>query len=400
MAMPPAEGQEGSSLSGEEVIILLGGRREQADRLQGRPRYELDLEVARSPWLGFADLAVRRLYPAAEGPEVAVLLAAHCKAFAESTSVSYLGVIREFAEFCDSHEPELDCLPATAEGLHLFLAHKAMGLRMGPSSLPGVVSAVNAVHNLCGFTPPVQDDSHHRLFMAGLGRVIEVLQPKAPRGPFMPAYVVHLVSGSLGKAEILQGNVVCVMLGLVLGLRGSALAALLLEDVVLSEPGVIRVRAGVLKRALQPRAYADWVITFDHQDAFWGSLVALVAEYKAKVVVAAGQGPSQGGQPVRLFGNLPGEGEALVDRAVCKVVDTVPGLSPEVKATLSSHSLRIGACSCMVAIGVPRDVIRLWFKWKSVDMIDTYSRVVQPEPWMERLYGWMKVPGAPIAMFV
>lgn len=32
-------------------------------------------------------------------------------------------------------------------------------------------------------------------------------------------------------------------------------------------------------------------------------------------------------------------------------------------------------------------------------MIDTYCRVVQPEHWMEKLFGWMKRPGAPIAMF-
>jgi hypothetical protein len=32
-------------------------------------------------------------------------------------------------------------------------------------------------------------------------------------------------------------------------------------------------------------------------------------------------------------------------------------------------------------------------------MIDTYTRVVQPEPWMDRLFGWMKVPGAPVVMF-
>jgi hypothetical protein len=53
----------------------------------------------------------------------------------------------------------------------------------------------------------------------------------------------------------------CVLLGLLLGLRGSALAALLVDDVLLREPGSIRVRATVLKRALQPRAMADWLIS-------------------------------------------------------------------------------------------------------------------------------------------
>jgi len=288
-AVAPAEGD---SLSGEDVLILLGGRREQVLRWPGVLRYELDLEVQRSPWLGLADLAVRRLYPQADSTVVPVLLAAHCRAFAETTTTSYLGVLREFAEFCDSHEPQL------------------------------------------------------------------------------------------------------------LGLRGSALAGLQVADVVLSEPGAIRVRARVLKRALQPRSFADWVIRFDPQDQFWGSVVSLLAAYKARVLGAAGSSASQPSAPVSLFGGvLPGAGEALVDRAVDRVLVSVPGLSADVKATLSSHSLRIGACSCMVAIGVARDVIRLWFKWQSTAMIDTYSRVVQPEPWMERLYGWMKVPGAPVAMF-
>jgi len=397
-AVAPAEGD---SLSGEDVLILLGGRREQVLRWPGVLRYELDLEVQRSPWLGLADLAVRRLYPQADSTVVPVLLAAHCRAFAETTTTSYLGVLREFAEFCDSHEPQLDCLPTTAECVHLFLAHKVVGLKTGPSSLAGMVSAINAVHNLCGFTPPVQEDAHHKLFLSGLGRIIGDTQERPPRGPFLPAYVVGQVGQAFGAAElVMQGSVVCVLLGLLLGLRGSALAGLQVADVVLSEPGAIRVRARVLKRALQPKSFADWVIRFDPQDQFWGSVVSLLAAYKARVLGAAGSSASQPSAPVSLFGGvLPGAGEALVDRAVDRVLVSVPGLSADVKATLSSHSLRIGACSCMVAIGVPRDVIRLWFKWQSTAMIDTYSRVVQPEPWMERLYGWMKVPGAPVAMF-
>jgi len=398
--MSGAAPAEGGCLSGEEVLILLGGRREQEPRWPGVLRYKLDLEVQRSPWLGLADLAVRRLYPNAEGIAVPVLLAAHCKAFAETTTSSYLGFVREFAEFCDSHEPELDCLPATFESVHLFLAHKVLGLKTGPNSLAGMVSAINAVHNLCGFQPPISDDAHHRLFMAGLSRVIGDTQDRPPRGPFLPSYVVGLVGEAFSAGDlILQGSVVCVLLGLLLGLRGSALSCLLVSDVVLSEPGAIRVRAQVLKRALQPRPLAEWVIRFDSQDQFWGSVVSLVAAFKAHV-----EGPvrssSVAASSVPLFsGVLPGSGEALVDRAVSRVLAASPGLPAEVTATLSSHSLRIGACSCMVAIGVPRDTIRIWFKWQSPAMIDTYTRVVQPEPWMDRLFGWMKVPGAPVVMF-
>ena len=392
--MSSAAVQEGSSLSGEDVLILLGGRRESQQRWPRNRRYELDLEVQRSPWLGLADLAVRRLYPLVEGEAVPVLLAAHCKAFAESTTNSYLGVFREFAEFCDTHEPELDCLPTTAEVVHLFLVHKVRKLATGSSSLPIMVSAINAVHNLCGFSPPVQEDAHHKLFMAGLGRIIGDTESRPPRGPFLPVYVVDLVAGAATAELVKQGDIVCVMLGLLLGLRGSALGSMLSGDVILGEPGMIRVRATVLKRALQPRAFADWVICFDVQDRFWSSLVGLLAAFK--VHVESRGGSSQ--QSVALFSVLPGSGEALVDQAVQRVLALNPGLPAEVQATLSSHSLRIGACSCMLAIGVPRDTIRLWFKWKSNDMIDTYARVVQPESWMERLFGWMKAPGAPVAM--
>ena len=394
--MSAAQGPErGSSLTGEEVLILLGGRREAVQRPAGAVRYELDMEVSKSPWLGFADYAVRRLHPSAQVDEASVLVGALCKAFADTTTSSYVGFVREFAEFCDMHDPELDCLPATAESVHLFLAHKALSQKTGASSLPGMVSAINAVHNLCGLQPPIKEDAHHRLLMAGFGRIIQDTKVTVPRGPFLPSYVVPLIEGAASASDAELGDVVCVFLGLLLGLRGSALAGLLAEDVLLSEPGAIRVRATVLKRALQPRAFADWVIRFDKGDGLWGQVVSLVARYKATVQFIS----EARAQPLRLFSKLPGSGEGLVDQAIIRVLGRLPSIPAEVKATLTSHSLRIGACSCMAAIGVPREVIRLWFKWQSSVMIDTYCRVVQPEHWMEKLFGWMKRPGAPIAMF-
>jgi hypothetical protein len=53
--------------------------------------------------------------------------------------------------------------------------------------------------------------------------------------------------------------VVTVLLGLLTGLRGTSLAALTVGDLEVSGSRLL-LRAQVLKRRLQPRAFADWVI--------------------------------------------------------------------------------------------------------------------------------------------
>lgn len=99
-------------------------------------------------------------------------------------------------------------------------------------------------------------------------------------------------------------------------------------------------------------------------------MVSLLAAYKGRVLGVARSSSSQPPAPVLLFnGVLPGAGKALVDNAVDRVLACVPGLSIDVKATVSSHILRFGSCPYVVALEVTRDVICLWFKWRSTAMI-------------------------------
>ena len=74
-----------------------------------------------------------------------------------------------------------------------------------------------------------------------------------------------------------------------------------------------------------------------------------------------------------------------------------PGLS---QAGFSSHSLRIGAASAMLAVGVRRGAMRVWFKWKSEGMIDLYARVVAGDAAAQTLYGWMVQAGATFTLYV
>jgi hypothetical protein len=347
------------------------------------------------------------LYPAADGAEQGVLVSAFCHAFADGTATQYMATFRVFAEYCCDHDPELSCLPASREAVHLFVANQASLGSVTASSLACMVSAVNGVHNLLGLAAPVVADAQHRLFMSGLGRILVPVAPTVERQPILACMLQRALTAAVplssssgsATAHIEQLPVVTVLLGMLTGLRGSALASLTVGDLQVSS-GSIVLRAQVLKRRLQPRAFSDWVIPL-HLGAvrgpnggdFWRRMFRLLHEHCFARRTWAADRPLL----APLGSSRRQLGESFVDEQVSNFVQRY---GEESTAGYTSHSLRIGAVSAMMAAGVSRETIRVWLKWKSAGMIDLCARVVPCEAAVQSLYQWMVAAGAAITLYV
>jgi hypothetical protein len=409
MAAAGSEAAElaGSSLSGAQVLDLLADRAKQR-RTPAAAKYSCDVCVLGSPWLRLCEWAVERLYPAADSSEQGVLVSAFCHAFADGTATQYLTAFRVFAEYCCDHDPELPCLPASREAVHLFVASQARLGSVSASSLACSVSAIKGVHNLLGLAVPVVADAQHRLFMSGLGRILVPMAPSAERQPILACMlqraltaVVPLRSGSgSATAHIVQLPVVTVLLGMLTGLRGSALASLTIGDLQVNSSNIV-LRAQVLKRRLQPRTFSDWVIPLHlgadrgpNRDDLWRRVFRLLHEHCFARRTWAADRPLL----APLGSSRRQLAESFVDEQVSSFVQRYGG--DESAAGFTSHSLRIGAVSAMMAAGVSRETIRVWLKWKSAGMIDLYARVVPCDADVQSLYQWMMTAGAAITLYV
>jgi integrase len=194
--------------------------------------------------------------------------------------------------------------------------------------------------------------------------------------------------------------VVTVLLGMLTGLRGTSLAALTVGDLQVSSSRVL-LRAQVLKRRLQPRSFADWVIPLHLGDVrgpnggdFWRRVFSLLYEHCLARRTWAADRPLL----APLGSSRRQLSEAFVDEQVSVFVQRYGGGVS--LAGFSSHSLRIGAVSAMLAAGVSRDTIRVWLKWKSAGMIDLYARVVQCDSTVFSLYQWMAAAGVAFTLYV
>lgn len=404
-------GLASSSLSSAQVLDLLAERarpRRAAAAAAAAVKYDCEVDAEGSPWLQLCEWAVSRLYPAASSSERGVLCSALCHAFADGTASQYMSTFRLFAEFCCDHDPELPCLPATREAVHLFAAHQAQTGSVAASSLACGVSAINGVHNLLGLSVPVVADAQHRLFMSGLGRILVPVAPAVERQPLLASMLERALtavqplhsSGGSATAHVLQLPVVTVLLGMLTGLRGTSLARLTVGDLQVSS-GRVLLHARVLKQRLQPRAFADWVIPLHlgsergpNGGDFWRRVFRLLFEHCAARRTWAADRPLL----APLGSSRRQLSEAFVDEQVVSFVQRYSGGVPV--AGFSSHSLRIGAVSAMMAAGVSRETIRVWLKWKSAGMIDLYARVVQGDAVVRALYSWMVTAGATITLYV
>lgn len=396
-----------SALTGAQVLDLLADRARPRRAAAVAAKYGVEEQVSSSPWLQLCSWAVGRLYPAADEAEQRVLLSALCHAFADGTSTQYMSTFRVFAEFCCEHEPELPCLPATREAVHLFVARHARSGSVGAGSLACSVSAVNGVHNLLGLPVPVAADAQHRLFMSGLGRILVPVAPAVERQPVLvrmfaqaleAVVPLHVGVGS-ASAHLAQLPVATVLLGMLTGLRGTSLAALTVGDLQVSSRRVL-LRAQVLKRRLQPRSFADWVIPLHLGDVrgpnggdFWRRVFRLLYEH----CLARRSWPADRSLLAPLGSPRRQLSEAFVDEQVTVFVQRYGGGVS--LAGFSSHSLRIGAVSAMMAAGVSRETIRVWLKWKSAGMIDLYARVVQCDAAVLSMYQWMAAAGVAFTLY-
>jgi hypothetical protein len=366
------------------------------------------VEVSSSIWLRLCEWAVDRFYPAADSAEQGVLVSAFCHAFAEGTSTQYMSTFRVFAEFCCDHEPELACLPASREAVHLFVASQARNGSVSASSLACMVSAINGVHSLLGLAVPVVADAQHRLFMSGLGRILVPAAPAVERQPVLACMLERALmavvplgtSRGSATAHVAQLPVVTVLLGMLTGLRGTSLAGLTVGDLQVSSSSIV-LRAEVLKRRLQPRAFSDWVVPLHlgvergpNGGDSWRRVFRLLHEHCFARRAWAADRPLL----APLGSSRRQLGASFVDEQVSSFVQLYGGV--EATAGFTSHSLRIGAVSAMLAAGVSRETIRVWLKWKSAGMIDLYARVVPCDSAVLSLYQWMVAASATITLYV
>jgi hypothetical protein len=243
--------------------------------------------------------------------------------------------------------------------------------------------------------------------MAGLHRIIEPIGEVLERKPVLCTMVVqalqHLVPlDRAPDASALDAHLplVSVVLGMITGLRGSALASLSKQDLSVSQQGIV-VKAVVLKRKLEPRMFADWQIPL-HLGS--DSLIAAGGEvwrriHRLLVMHLSFRSAWPGSAPLLAPVSMPSARvtESTIDAHVVGFVNAFGGGVDA--ANFSSHSLRIGAASAMVAAGVSRSIIRIWFRWKSEGMIDLYSRVVATDEAVQRLYGWMVQAGPSFTLY-
>lgn len=399
-----AQGQQATALSGDDVLEMLGATSQRRQSLAAR--YSINLDAEDSTWLALVDWSCDRLYPLASEAEKQVIVSALCHAFADSTTAQYLSVFRSFAQFCFEHDPELMCLPAEKATVHVFLASQVGAGTVNARSVASMVSAINGVHNLCGLPAPVADDGQHRLFMSGLSKIIVPLHAQSERKPLLCSMLLHALRQVVpltgappasAVSELLP--VVSVTLGLLTGLRGSALASLSKADLTVDDNNIV-IKATVLKRRLQPRLLADWCIPVGSQlqsaavtGEVWQRIVRLLRLHMA---FRATWSPVE---PLLAPVNAPASSlsESVIDAHVSSFVQQFGGGVSNVGFT--SHSLRIGAASAMIAAGVSRNTVRIWFRWKSESMIDLYARVVPCDEAVQALYSWLLQSGQSLTLY-
>jgi integrase len=277
-------------------------------------------------------------------------------------------------------------LPCEKQHVHLYLAHLAKRGSLAAESMPQVVSTINSVHRLLGMQAPVVDDGQHRLVMAGLGRVLLPLHEKVPKRPLLVQFLEDAIDMAMlpGSDPVFTRNVVAVSVGYACGFRGSTLAAMQLGDLELAGM-TMRVNARVRKaRGPLTTQLADWEFYVDGHPRF-RQLLSTFLSWRG----LCDQEPQ--GSLWRWSGVERGVTAALTE----SVVDTwvrsvVAAVAADMQpSTYTSHSMRVGAASGLNALGVSRDVIRLWVRWASADMLDLYIRPVPSHPALQFWFGWM-----------
>jgi site-specific recombinase XerD len=333
-------------------------------------------------------VVVERMYPDADEEELHLMTCIYCKAYAPSTVASYVSKLRDFAAFCQARG--LPGLPCTQEHVHLWLLHLAMRGSVAADSMPQFVSALNSLHRLLGLPPPVAEgDGQHKLFMQGLCRCLLPIRARTTKRPLQVQWLEAAIDVALSPPggapcppAFLRDVVLCCV-GFACGLRGSAVAAMHVQDIKL-EGDVLRVHSRVSKaRGVLAMHVADW-------EFYLAGHPRLRRLLQVFLLVRAMNAPGGAEAPLWCWDALGRPStltEARVDDVVRRVVARV---APEVDAeSLSSHSMRVGVASALNALGVARDNIRLWVRWASPAMLDVYIRPMPCHAAVGAWFGWM-----------
>lgn len=360
-----------------KLAALLGSPSER----KAGPSHVMDMDVPACLLLPLIEDRYKLLFVHGTPRERLVLSHVMARGLAPGTFNNYMSAMRQFVGYCVSHQPVLPFMPATREAVLLFLADLAVGGSRGTHGFMQIVSAINTIHIMLGAVPPFSDrDRELKLFMGGFQRLFVPMQAGKDKVPLLADHVMSVVEYGLQATSFTVKRVcVAVMLGFLLFLRGTTVAHLLVEDVVLAADN-FQVSARVLKGENTGRVIPAW--TFYTQDC--PQVLQLLSEYlQAKKALLRISGPL-------LFGNQPGVAvtEADVDRWVQHVLGLiqVPNASE-----FTSHSMRVGGCSAASSLGVPRSSIRIWGRWLSDSMLDVYIRPVPPSPHSASFFKWMCV---------
>lgn len=341
----------------------------------------MDMEVQPCVLLPVIELMFDQKFAHGTVVEKNVLCQVMARALAAGTFNNYCSAYRKFITFCLHHQPVLPYFPASREAVLLWLADTAGVGSRGTQGFMQMVSALNTIHIMLGVSPPFSDrDRELKLFMGGFQRLFVPVAAVKDKVPILASHIFEVVQlGTTTPSFTVMRVCVAVVLGFLLFLRGTSVANLLFEDVTLMEDSV-QVSARVLKGESTARFIPSWV--------FYTRGCPLVYELIQKYLQAKGallriSGPL-------LFGNRPDVQltEADVDRWVLEVLGMIKVQNPD---QFSSHSMRVGGCSAAASIGVPRSSIRVWGRWLSESMLDTYIRSVPPSPHSTSFFGWMCV---------
>ena len=230
---------------------------------------------------------------------------------------------------------------------------------------------------------PIVDDGQHKLFMAGLGKTLVPLQAKAVKRPLLVQFLEQAIDVALtrGCDPVFFRNVVAVCVGYACGFRGSTLAAMEVPDLVVT-PTSFRVAARVLKaRGVLATTISDWEFYLNDHPRLHKLLdVYMLARRAVGTAGSLWRWPPLDASRAKVT-------ESVVDQWVIDVVRRVaPDMEPD---TYSSHSMRVGCASGLNTIGVDRDVIRLWVRWASADMLDLYIRPIPTDAALHIWFGWI-----------
>lgn len=330
-------------------------------------------------------LAAKRRLPNATAEELELATAAWGAGLAPTTQQVYGSRFRQFIDFCWQPTPQLQPLPASTESVDLFLLHLARQGTVAAPTLAQASSAINTVHVLLGYEPPVpQQSASSRLLRAGLTRLVKPLNDKKDRLPLLAEtmFKIVLLGTDTFNGSVVR-DVVAVCMSFLFMLRGSTVAALKYADVSLNKVDnqtLIRVTARVIKNETEP---AHW--TF--YTAGCPEVAALFHRYfRLRAGIFGSYQPSSmwhwdnSSQSEFSSSDL----QLMLHRCLRRI-----GFSDDQLLLYLTHSGRIGAASAMNAAGVPHEVIRIWGKWKGLDMLDTYVRSVPASPRNAYFFGWM-----------